>query len=254
LGAARLAALAVLAMAFFVVIVPRETPQSPGVAPGSAPAASPTPTPNPSWCPTSSPEPGPRAPSAPVTLECGGLFRTQAFQPTVDFNLDRGIWLTTLDSEAQFDLSAGPGRWLRFARLDNLAQEPCASPGAGDVAVEAWQPPPGRAAQDLHDRWARIDGLDVGPLEAASAAGRSAGRFEVRVPEGSTSGCSAGLAVSDTGIPSGPLRIAPGSIAKATIVERDGQVVTFWVVAEDAASLSALEVEGDAVIESVSFP
>jgi hypothetical protein len=60
--------------------------------------------------------------------------------------------------------------------------------------------------------------------------------------------------VSDTSVPSGPLRLAPGSAAQATIIERDGQVVTVWVVVDDAQSLSALEGEGDAVIDTVSFP
>lgn len=253
-AAARLTALAALAFAFFVIIVGPGAPRLPGAAPGSAPAASPTPTPNPSWCPTSSPEPSPRPPTAPVTLECGGRFRTQAFQPAVDFSLDRGIWVATLDSEAQVDLSAGTGRWLRFARLDNLVLEPCASPDAAASVVEAWRPPRGQAAQDLHARLAAVSGLDVGPVEAADVAGLTAGRFELRVPVGSTSGCSTGLAVSDTGVPSGPLRLAPGSAARVTIVERDDQVLAFWVVADDAPSFLAFEGEGDAVIETVSFP
>jgi hypothetical protein len=189
-----------------------------------------------------------------VTLECGGSFRTQAFQPAVDFSLDRGIWYATLDPEAQVDLSAGPGRWLRFARLDNLVREPCASTEATDLAVETWRPPSGQAADDLHARLAAVSGLDVGPLEEASVAGGPAGRFAVRVPPGSEEGCPSGLAVSDTGVPSGPLRLAPGSAARATVVERDGQVVTFWIVADDPLSLSALEGVGDAVVETVSFP
>jgi hypothetical protein len=253
-AAARLTVLAVLAVAFFVVIVGPDAPGLPGAAPGSAPAASPTPTPNPSWCPTVSPAPSPRPPTAPVTLGCGGRFRTQAFRPTVDFSLDRGIWMTTLDSEAQLDLSAGPGRWLHIARLDNLVREPCASPDAGDPVVEAWRPPLGQAARDLHDRLARITGLELQPLEAASVAGLAAERFEVHVSADPTSACSMGPAVSDTGIPSGPLRLAPGSAASVTLVELDGQVMSFWVVAEDAPSLSALKGEGDAVIETVSFP
>jgi hypothetical protein len=160
--------------------------------------------------------------------------------------------MLTLDSEAQVDLGAKAGQWLHFARLENLVREPCiADAEAFTPAVEPWAPQAGDAARGLHERLASVKGLEVGPLEETTLAAGSAGRFAVRVP--TVGVCPGGLAISDTGVGSVPLRIGPGTAGQVTIIEQGDQVVTFWAVADDSPSSSDFEDQADAVIASISI-